>query len=229
MKKSMWILGSLCIVMTAAAVFIRQTEDREGPEIFFDGEEPVYRQGMDTEELLKGARAEDEQDGDVSSSLRIEAVYRIGDGKQAIAVYAAKDSQNHVTKKKRVLSCGMEEIQTDLQNDTVPTEGALEVTEEDAAKEQTEGLDNIDLQRPKLYLSVYEVMLQKGEPFESLLYVDRIEDDSDREEELWTNIQVIGTVDCGTVGTYTVEYLVTDSDGNRSETAVLTVHVAETA
>ena len=166
--------------MTAAAVLVWQTEDRAGPEIIFEGESPVYRQGMDTEELLNGVYAEDERDGDVSSSLRIENVYLTGNGEHAIVVYAAKDSQNHVTKKMRTISCMTEE--TDIDNSTVT-----------AAERSEESEDKNVL------------------------------------EELWTRIQVNGTVDSGTVGTYTVEYLVTDSEGNRSNTAVLTVHVAEMA
>lgn len=218
--------------MTAAAVLVWQTEDRAGPEIIFEGESPVYRQGMDTEELLNGVYAEDERDGDVSSSLRIENVYLTGNGEHAIVVYAAKDSQNHVTKKMRTISCMTEE--TDIDNSTVTAAERSEESEdknvlEDIGQDQGGLPEEMEPQQPRLYLSIYEVTLQRGVAFDSLQYVERIEDDTDSEEELWTRIQVNGTVDSGTVGTYTVEYLVTDSEGNRSNTAVLTVHVAEMA
>lgn len=215
--------------MTAAAVLIWKTEDRAGPEIIFEGKSPVYRQDMDTEELLDGVYAEDERDGDVSSSLRIESVYLTGNGEHAIVVYAAKDSQNHVTKKMRTISCMTEE--TDIDNSTVTAVDSPEESEnknvlEDTGQDQGELLEKMEPQRPRLYLSVYEVTLQSGAVFDSLQYVERIEDDRDSEEELRTRIQVNGTVDSGTVGTYAVEYLVTDSEGNQSNTAVLTVHVA---
>lgn len=175
MRKSTLILGSACIAMTAADVLIWQTEDREGPEIIFEEKNPVYRQGMDTEELLNDVYAE------VSSSLRIESVYLTENGKHAIVVYAAKDSQNHVTRKRRTISCVTQE--TDIENSTVTA---------------VESLEEMEPQRLRLYLSIYEVFLQSGAVFDSLQYVERIEDD-------------------------------TDSEGNQSNTAVLTVHVAEMA
>src|SRR5699024_8842847 len=100
---------------------------------------------------------------------------------------------------------------------------------EDIGQDQGGLPEEMEPQRPRLYLSIDEVTLQRGVAFDSLQYVERIEDDTDSEEELLTRIQVNGTVDSGTVGTYSVEYLVTDSEGNRSNTAVLTVHVAEMA
>lgn len=232
MRKSTLILGCACIAMTAAAVLTWQAEDQSGPEIFFEGESPVYRQGMDTEELLNGVYAEDERDGNVSSSLRIESVYLTGNGENAIVVYAAKDSQNHVTKKRRTISCMAEE--TDIDNSAVtamerPEESENKSVQGDTGQDQRELLEEMEPQRPRLYLSVYEVSLQSGAVFDSLQYVERIEDDTDSEEELRTRIQINGTVDSGTVGTYAVEYLVTDSEGNQSNTAVLTVHVAEMA
>ena len=124
--------------------------------------------------------------------------------------------------------------ETDIDNSTVTAAERSEESEdknvlEDIGPDQGGLPEEMEPQRPRLYLSIYEVTLQRGVAFDSLQYVERIEDDTDSEEELWTRIQVNGTVDSGTVGTYTVEYLVTDSEGNRSNTAVLTVHVAEMA
>ena len=50
-------------------------------------------------------------------------------------------------------------------------------------------------------------------------------DDVDSQETLFNEIEIDGDVDTAVPGDYTLTYHVTDSDGNRSNAAVLTVHV----
>lgn len=229
MRKNTVILGSVCSVMLITAFLVWRAEDRAGPEIIFKGAIPIYRQGMDKEELLSGVYAEDARDGDVSSSLIIETIYQTGDKKQVIVVYTAKDSQNHVTKKMRTLSCLEEETHDyQIQETDLTPESENDNVLNNVGQDQSGLLEASDQQRPRLYLTTDEVTLQYEEPFNSLQYIDKIEDDTDSKEELWTRIQVNGIVDSRSAGTYAVEYLVTDSEGNQSDTAVLIVHVAET-
>lgn len=50
-------------------------------------------------------------------------------------------------------------------------------------------------------------------------------DDADSQESLFNQIEIDGDVDTAVPGDYMLTYHVTDSDGNRSNAAVLTVHV----
>ena len=78
---------------------------------------------------------------------------------------------------------------------------------------------------PRLYLTEYEVTLNRGENFSRLSYVQDITDDVDTRERLFRNISIDNDVDVWTAGTYALTYYVMDSNGNRSNDAVLTVTV----
>ena len=60
-----------------------------------------------------------------------------------------------------------------------------------------------------------------GTSVDRLSYVKEITDDSDNVYDLWTKIQITGTLDVFTAGTYECTYYVVDSDGNISNQAVL--------
>lgn len=230
MRKSTMILGSTCILLTAFAAILWGREDRTGPKIQFPEEAVSYREGMEEEELLRGVTAQDDRDGDVTDSLKIENIYTSEAGEKVIVIYTAKDSGNNVTKKSRELERDTKEAMPDGE-EAVPESADEAEGGQDAdlpseiPEEQRTVLEQMAPQRPRLYLNAYEAQLKAGEAFESLSYVDRIEDDSDAPETLWTKIQVNGAVDTNTEGSYTVEYLVNDSDGNPSNTAILTVQV----
>ena len=78
---------------------------------------------------------------------------------------------------------------------------------------------------PKLYLTEYETAISAGDDVNLLSFVKEITDDEDSREELFQNIQIEGDVDSQTPGDYTVTFHVADSNRNRSNDAVLTVHV----
>ncbi len=58
-----------------------------------------------------------------------------------------------------------------------------------------------------------------------LSYVKDIQDDKDSTSDLYRKIQITGTVDVNTPGTYELTYYVVDSNGNASNGAVLTIVV----
>ena len=64
-----------------------------------------------------------------------------------------------------------------------------------------------------------------GSSFDSLSYVSDIRDDKDETSELFRKIQIEGTLDTNTAGTYELTYYVVDNDGNTSNRAVLTIVV----
>ena len=78
---------------------------------------------------------------------------------------------------------------------------------------------------PKLYLNTYEVTVEAGKDLDKTSYIKEMTDDADSQESLFNQIEIDGDVDTAVPGDYTLTYHVTDSDGNRSNAAVLTVHV----
>ena len=78
---------------------------------------------------------------------------------------------------------------------------------------------------PKLYLNTYEVTVEAGNDLDKTSYIKEMTDDADSQESLFNQIEIDGDVDTAVPGDYTLTYHVTDSDGNRSNAAVLTVHV----
>ncbi|NCC44747.1 MAG: hypothetical protein EOM18_14485 [Clostridia bacterium] len=77
---------------------------------------------------------------------------------------------------------------------------------------------------PVITLNTDKVTLKKGEHFSYAEYIEDFTDDKDSKSELGRNIQVNGA-DTSTTGTKEVSYHIVDSDGNRSEDAILTLEV----
>ena len=75
------------------------------------------------------------------------------------------------------------------------------------------------------HLNTYEVTVEAGNDLDKTSYIKEITDDADSQESLFNQIEIDGDVDTAVPGDYTLTYHVTDSDGNRSNAAVLTVHV----
>lgn len=103
--------------------------------------------------------------------------------------------------------------------DGVSSDGSSEA--EQARAEQETVAEQMPLQSPRIYLTDYVVKVPVGTSVDRLSYVKEITDDSDNVYDLWTKIQITGTLDVFTAGTYECTYYVVDSDGNISNQAVL--------
>ena len=101
-KKIVIILCVLDVILLGFSVFLYAGEDRTPPVIAFSGDAPVYREGMDEEDLLEGVAAMDDRDGDVTDSLLIEKISGTGEG-TVIVTYVARDEANNVGKISRTL------------------------------------------------------------------------------------------------------------------------------
>lgn len=250
MKKTKLGAGLLVIITvaaTAAAGAAYISRDREGPAIIFDeSTQTSYYSGITEEELLGGVRAEDSRDGDVTDSLMVEKVNELGS--QAVVTYVAMDSRYNVTKEERILEIDggsgaevsptptptpepeNEETaatpETPAQAVTVtptPTEDASEESQRTAQMEAN--IAALPAGSPALRLSQHVLSISAGSEFNQLAYVDSITDDVDTSDFLFTQIQIVGTVDTATPGTYSLTYYVYDSDGNISNEDVLEVTV----
>lgn len=249
------LMAAVAVGATAILGWLYMGEDRKGPEITIaDSKKDSYTADMTTAELLEGVKAVDEKDGDVSDSLTVENVYPNEKGDEVTVVYVAKDKSNNVTKvtyhmtsdgilpgstlagqedsmeESAAESTDRSEEDSDLQENSEEASEEdteeTELTEEEKAQEREEAkIDQLNPQDPRFYLTTYYVEIEKGTQIDRLSYVKDIEDDKDATNELYRKIQITGTVDVNTPGTYELTYYVVDSNGNASNGAVLTIVV----
>lgn len=77
--------------------------DRVGPVITMDKNELNVDLDATDEDFLKGVKAVDDKDGDVTSSLVVESVSSFLGGGRRLVVYAAVDSHNNVSRANRIV------------------------------------------------------------------------------------------------------------------------------
>ena len=76
MKKGITaILILVCLLLGAATVVLRLTDDSTPPEIHFQENQVTYTEGGAYDALLEGVTATDNRDGDVTDTLVVERVY----------------------------------------------------------------------------------------------------------------------------------------------------------
>lgn len=208
------VLGIICLILAAIAGLTFLLEDKEGPKIIFNSKDIVYREGEDTELLLKDVKARDKKDGDVSDTLTIEDILMTDGEDKAKVIYAAADKNGHVVKSTRTVTYEpMEEETADVQ----PEPPDKDEDDED----DTDGEDDnqpTEPGAPVVKLSQKKVEIEKGGSFRPLDYVKEAKDDKD---DVWKRLRVSGEYDVNKEGTYEIRISATDTDGNRSNEAVL--------
>lgn len=219
----------LCVALGAGTAAVVVTDDRKGPEIELPADGDVtYEEGSDTAPLLEGVTATDEKDGDVTDSLVIENIFPNDDHTSASVVYAAKDSHNNVSKATRRVNYKAAAEDTPAENESAPAVEEPQQNDTEGTKNETDAqmeIEALPAESPKLYLNTYEVTVEAGNDLDKTSYIKEMTDDADSQESLFNQIEIDGDVDTAVPGDYTLTYHVTDSDGNRSNAAVLTVHV----
>ena len=226
----------LCLALFAGTAAVMVTGDRKGPEIAVpSGADVTYEEGSDTALLLEGVTATDDRDGDVTDSVIIENIFPNDDRTGASVIYAAKDSHNNVTKVTRRVNykaagdaaAPEENTETDG-SDAAPAENAAQQNDTEGVKNEANAkmeIEALPSKSPRMYLNTYETTVKAGSELDKISYIKEITDDADSQKTLFAEIQVDGEVDTATPGDYTLTYHVTDSNGNQSNMAVLTVHV----
>lgn len=219
----------LCVALGAGTAAVVVTDDRKGPEIELPADGDVtYEEGSDTASLLEGVTATDEKDGDVTDSLMIENIFPNDDHTSASVVYAAKDSHNNVSKATRRVNYKAAAEDTPAENESAPAAEEPQQNDTEGTKNETDAqmeIEALPAESPKLYLNTYEVTVEAGNDLDKTSYIKEMTDDADSQESLFNQIEIDGDVNTAVPGDYTLTYHVTDSDGNRSNAAVLTVHV----
>lgn len=241
------ILAVLCAVLSGLIFFTVGKKDTVPPEITFE-KKSIYYDGQDTSTLLNGVSASDDQDGDVTESVIISAIYPVSD-QTGVVVYAAKDAANNVTTQGRgfyyegydaVEAIGLSnavqsdiadientetaDVQEEGSGDTEPesdTQGSAdgELTEE--AYEQMKET-NLSQGIPFVRLLEHEVVIERGSTFNIYRYIAEAVDDVDT---ISTMLRVRGSVDTTVPGEYEISVLAKDSSSNESNVEILKVTV----
>jgi len=235
------VTALICLGVGAGAVWLYISKDRQGPEITIPDLMVSYQEGSNYDALLEGVTAFDEVDGEVSDTLLIEGIFPSTDYKTAEVIYVAKDDLNNITKKSRVVTyvseastansqalINAEEATTDEAGDVNSVENP-EINDEqmpDGEASPTAMLtETPEPGAPQITLTDSEVTVHRGAAVNRLIYVQEITDDKDSRESLYRNIQIEGIINSAVPGVYELIYYVVDSDGNKSNEALLMVVV----
>lgn len=103
-------------------------------------------------------------------------------------------------------------------NESAATENAAAASDESEIAGLTAG-------SPQIRLKAHTAVIPVGGTFSYMQYIDSMKDDKDNNATLAQRIELKGSVDTSKAGTYTVTYVLRDSDGNISNQPTLTVTV----
>lgn len=98
MKKIVIIfLGLVIVVAEIIVIALSFSRDKVGPNIVIDQSNIRYSYGCDNSQLLKGAAADDEIDGDVSDSIVVSKRVKIVEDVLEVVTYTASDNSGNIT------------------------------------------------------------------------------------------------------------------------------------
>lgn len=217
-------LAAGCVVLAAAAFFVRMGQDCTPPEITLKKEQITYTEGEDYGVLMKGISAKDNLDGDLSEQIFVDRIVPSGE-KTAVVYYGVMDSHNNVgTAKRKITYHAVEKAEGDVQPEESAEEEFLEREMYQEPVLETQGLQP-NGEMPVIALATDQMTVTAGTQFDPLSVVQDAADDKDDRDSLFQRISVDGWYDVNTPGNYGLNYYVTDSDGNVSEprTLILTV------
>lgn len=247
MEKKQGIIIALIIVciLSVAVVMIYLNMDNDGPVITVDSSKVVPYSADQGEDVLKSyAKAVDEKDGDVSSSIIIENVYIMPDMTKAKVIYVARDSDNNVTKYSYIIAyeasdeemsgeAGTESTDsqtvTEIETETKSTEQVTTATAATASAASADSKGTTEAVTkaggPRLILSATEATVAKGGSFNIMKYISSLSDDKDTSDVLSRRIIVGGSYTTAKTGNYTLDIYCTDSDYNESNHVEFILHV----
>lgn len=232
----------VCVALIGVFVYIKASSDIEAPTIHVPETLITYTQGTPYDMLLEGVTAVDDADGDVTTTVQVEAVYPLENNVEANVVYVAKDRANNIaTASRKVNYVSVDQdvnLQPEVQQpevqqpEVMQPEAGIEpidpVAEEIAAQQAAEeAFAELPSGAPRLTLSATRVQIKAGDEFNALNYVKDITDNRDEKNDLYRSIRVSDEYDTATPGTYEIVYYVVDKDGNSSNKGVLTLIVTE--
>lgn len=228
MKKFIILSGIITSLLFALLIYIVVKEDRTAPVIHIDNGNLVYREGEDASLLLQGITAEDDVDGDVTSTVMVGDLITMPDGTAAKITYLAKDSSNNVGQLDVLIP--YEAVQNAKEASDNGGAGLQETAQSNGdtktadSRKDAKG-QSADKKKPVIELLSTEITLNKGEDFDPKAYIKNISDDKDSVQALLDSVTVTGTYNMNQKGTYPIVLTAEDSEGNQSEKVSLVLKV----
>lgn len=217
-----------CAILCVIGFFLYVGQDKQPPKISVKKMNITYHEGGDYDSLLKGVKAKDNRDGDLSSKVFVDRIIPTEDGKAVIS-YGVIDKRKNVGTATRIVKY-MAEAHKETNEDADPAEdnASDDIEAVDAeAKESEQAAEKAEQANaaPDLALSTGQAVIEAGTEFDPLSVVAGVSDATDAPDVLLQQITVEGDYDIYTPGDYQLNYYVTDSDGNTSEARPLTLTV----
>ena len=105
MKENILVISGTIVaaILIAVTVMLGIGVDNDAPVINFE-EKIAYDDKQPIAALLEGVSAYDGRDGDVTSSIMVESLIVLDNGKEAKVTYTAKDKNNNIVKASRVVA-----------------------------------------------------------------------------------------------------------------------------
>ena len=111
-KKNTIVMNLLfCLIFLAATgaqlarlSIYQENKDNNHPVISYSETVPLYRPGSDEKLLLADVKANDKEDGDITSELRVRSINVAEDMSGAIVTYVVRDKSNNIATAKRAVS-----------------------------------------------------------------------------------------------------------------------------
>lgn len=231
------VLSGVAGLFLVAAVAGMVLQDRTAPVISLEGKNTLtYTEGDSYGELLKGMKAEDNKDGDVTESIRVSNIY-VTSTNRAMVIYVAKDHANNVGKLKREVRYQEAASVTDTIEDT--EENSPEEAQESAATNTTPAQNHAGAASqaqntqgqtaaqngPRIIMLQTEATLKIGETFNIYRYIERAVDENGN--DISRSMHVDGTYDMTRAGVYELKLYVINGAGVRSQTETFTLTVTE--
>lgn len=233
------VLSGVAGLLLVAAVAGMVLQDRTAPVISLEGKNTLtYTEGDSYGELLKGMKAEDNKDGDVTESIRVSNIY-VTSKNRAMVIYVAKDHANNVGKLKREVryqeAMSMEELTQEMEeqnsDETETEEGTTSNTTPEqnhaGATSQTQNTQGQTAAQngPRIIMLQTEATLKIGETFNIYRYIERAVDENGN--DISRSMHMDGTYDMTRAGVYELKLYVINGAGVRSQTGTFTLTVTE--
>lgn len=208
-----------CAILGVIVFFLYVGQDRQPPKISVKKMNITYREGDGYDTLLKGVKAEDNRDGDLTGKIFVDRIIPTEDGKAVISYGVIDGSKNVGTATRIVIYTAAAQEET-KSKEPDPSE---EKSEQNAAPEAEKAAQINGA--PDIALSTGQAVIEAGAEFDPLSVVAGVSDATDDPSALLQQVTVEGDYDSSVPGDYQLSYYVTDSDGNTSEVRSLILTV----
>lgn len=242
------VLLIACAVLGTASCLMYVKQDRTPPVITMEEKKLSYKEGTSYEELLKGVSAKDNKDGDLSDQVFVDKIVPMEDGKavvyygvidenknigtatRIVTYIAKKQNKNQIQKEQQETTTKVtKESETKPEQETIkeskPAQETTTEPESETEQETTADLSNPTGEKPVIALKQNSLTIAAGSSFDRMSVIENVADAKDDRNTLYRRISIHGDYSTYQPGSYTLEYYVTDMDGNTSDIQQFTLIV----